>query len=288
MYETTYNLTGKPFRLTPDSHFYFNGKSHKRALSYLLYGVRQGEGFVVISGDVGTGKTTLMGILVDYLTGHNVIVAKIVSTQLEADDLLRVVSAELGLPYDIDSKAVLIKNLERFLHGCRQQNKRVLLIVDEAQNLPPHSVEELRMLSNFQLSGKPLLQTFLLGQSELRRLMRSQGFEQLRQRVIAAYHLEPLDRNGAKEYIEHRLRRVAWNNDPQIDEEVYDGIHEFTRGVPRRINVLCDRLLIHAGLDDKHRIDKDILEAVAGEMRQDELGVIEGARWVFSSGTQPN
>ncbi|MGH8607385.1 MAG: XrtA/PEP-CTERM system-associated ATPase [Gammaproteobacteria bacterium] len=272
MYRSFYHLSAKPFRLTPDPRFYFNARSHKRALAYLLYGVRQGEGFVVISGDVGTGKTTLMGTLAKNLERHNVLTAKIVTTQLDADDLLRVLCAELGLPFERDSKAVLLKTLEEFLRECLYQRKRVILIIDEAQNLPPRSVEELRMLSNFQLANRPMLQTFLLGQRELRQLMRSRGFEQLRQRVMAAYHLEPFSSDETRSYIEHRLRLASWKGDPTFADEVFDGVHRFTNGVPRRINVLCDRLLLFACLDEKHDIKSDTLDAVASEMRQDELG----------------
>jgi general secretion pathway protein A len=285
MYETFYNLKRKPFQLSPDPRFFFNSRGHKRALSYLRYGVKQGEGFIIVTGDVGTGKTTLVTTLMKTLEQENVVAAQVVTTQLQADDMLRMVASAFGLNADRVSKATVLRNLESFFRACTQEGKRVLLIVDEAQGLPKKSIEELRMLSNFQFNGRALLQTFMLGQREFRATMRSEGFEQLRQRVIAAYHLKPLDAAETSGYIQHRLKTAGWNNDPQIDPEVFEEIHAFTGGVPRRINTLCDRLLLFGFLEELHRIDlegfrsvqRDVLEehgATSQELRQVQL---EGA-----------
>ena len=225
MYESFYNFSDKPFRLSPDSRFFFSSQCHKRALSYFLYGLRQGDGFIVITGDVGTGKSTLVSALSSALKDQSITVAKIVSTQVEAEDLLRLTAAAFGISYESNSKASLLTNLESFFYECLYQGKRALLLIDEAQNLPPRSVEELRMLSNFQTGGRSLLQIFLLGQKEFRDIMRSPEFEQLRQRVIAAYHLRPLDPTETRSYIEHRLRFVGWNQDPTFADEVFDDIH---------------------------------------------------------------
>lgn len=271
MYESFYKLTGKPFRLSPDPRFFFSSQSHKRAMSYLLYGVKQGEGFIVITGDVGTGKTTLVGALCALLKDQKVITAKVVTTQLEAEDLLRITAAEFGLPYADVSKGVLLRNIEMFLRDCAHQGRRALLLVDEAQNLPPRSVEELRMLSNFQLGGTPLLQSFLLGQKEFKRIIRSPSFVQLRQRVIAAYHLHPLDTEEIKGYIEHRLSLVNWNKDPLINDDAFPEIHRITEGVPRRINVFCDRLLLYSYLEKLHVIDARIVNQVEGDFQNEDI-----------------
>ena len=272
MYENFYQLRAKPFRLSPDPQFFFNSKGHKRALAYLRYGVKQGEGFIIITGDVGTGKTTLVSTLFKFLEKENVVAAQIVTTQLQADDLIRVVAAAYGLAYQAVSKAELLRSLEDYFRVCAQEGKRVLLVVDEAQGLPPQSVEELRMLSNFQIGGRALLQSFLLGQKEFRVTLRTEGFEQLRQRVIAAYHLEPLGPDEVKDYIEHRLRVSGWTGDPRITDEAYRDIAHFTDGVPRRINTLCDRLLLYGSLEELHTIDRGAVHAVSEDIIEERGG----------------
>lgn len=269
MYESFYKLRDKPFQLSPDPRFFFGSRSHKRAMAYLRYGVNQGEGFIVVTGDIGTGKTTLMRALFADLARENVVAAQLVTTQLEADDMLRMVAASFGLAHEGVSKAALLKNLEVFLTARAREGKRVLLVVDEAQNIPPRSLEELRMLSNFQAGEKALLQSFLLGQEEFRHVLQSDGLEQLRQRVIAAYHLNPLDADETRAYIEHRLRMAGWTGDPAFSEGAYTAIHETTGGIPRRINTFCDRLLLYGFLEEIHTLDEKAVVAVADELRQE-------------------
>jgi len=271
MYESYYHFTDKPFRLSPDPRYFFSSQSHKRALSYLLYGLRQGDGFIIITGDVGTGKSTLLGALAVALKDQNFVVAKIVSTQIEAEDLLRTVAAGFGVSSESDTKASLLIKLESFFRDCMHQGRRALLLIDEAQNLPLRSVEELRMLSNFQIGNKPLLQTFLLGQREFRNIMRSGEFEQLRQRVIAAYHLRPLDPAETRSYIEHRLNFVGWNQDPVLADDIFLEIYQATEGIPRRINVLCDRLLLFGSIEELHYLDRDVVKTVIGELQEEEI-----------------
>jgi putative secretion ATPase (PEP-CTERM system associated) len=272
MYEEYYNLKAKPFRLSPDARFFYGSRGHKRALSYLRYGIRQGEGFIIITGDVGTGKTLLVNTLFQLLPKENIIGTHIVTTQMQADDLLRMVAAGYGLPYQRTSKAALLRSLESYFRACNQEGKRVLLVVDECQGLPRKAIEELRMLSNFQMKGRPLVQSFLLGQREFRATMRSEGFEQLRQRVIAAYHLKPLDSEETRGYVEHRLRLAGWNGDPSFSEDVFAGIYEFTDGVPRRINTLMDRLMLYGYLEELHELNGGSLKSVANDIIEEQGG----------------
>ena len=247
MYEEFYNLSGNPFKLNTDPDFFFNSNTHKRALAYLRYGIKQEEGFIVITGDVGTGKSTLVSRLFQSLDTSNMVVAKIVNTQLGAEDLLRMVAAEFNLEYRDLTKVDLLKSLEDFFVENHLKGFRLLLVIDEAQNLAPKAIEELRMLSNITYNGKQLLQSFLLGQKEFRATMRMQGFEQLRQRVTASYHLRPLDADETKEYIMHRLKVAGWQDNPVFDDEVFDEIHKFTKGIPRKTNLLCDRIFTLCG-----------------------------------------
>ncbi len=269
MYESFYKFSAKPFQLSPDPKFFFGSQGHKRAMSYLRYGLTQGEGFIVITGGVGTGKTTLVRTLFADLAEENIVAAQLVNTHLEAEDTLRMVAASFGLAHEGASKAAILKNLETFLMARAQEGKRVLLVVDEAQNLPPASLEELRMLSNFQAGGRSLLQSFLLGQNEFKNTIRSEGLEQLRQRIIAAFHLEPLGAQETRGYIEHRMRLVGWQGDPAISDDAHQAIFNITGGVPRRINNFCDRLLLYGYLEELHTLEAGHVQEVANELKQE-------------------
>jgi general secretion pathway protein A len=271
MYESYYGLNGKPFQLNPDPEFFFASRGHARAYAYLQYGLHQSEGFIVITGDIGAGKTTLVRSLVKRLDPEKVVAAQLVSTQLDAEDLLKSVATAFGVPARTPDKAQLLAHLEAFLVGLVPQHKRAVLIVDEAQNLTQRAVEELRMLSNFQLGDRALLQSFLIGQPELRQVMRSAEMQQLRQRVIASYHLGPMDRPETEAYVEHRLKHVGWKGDPRFDPAAFDAIHATAMGIPRRINLLCNRVMLAGYLGEKHAIAAADVRTVANEMRQ-ELG----------------
>jgi putative secretion ATPase (PEP-CTERM system associated) len=269
MYENYYGLSAKPFRLRPDPHFFYGSKGHKRAMAYLDYGLSQGEGFIVITGEVGAGKTTLVRNLLNNLPSEQIMAAHIVNTNLDSDDTLRMVVSAFGLPYEGASKPDLLTRLEQFLRAADQQGKRALLIVDEAQNLNARTVEELRMLSNFQTDDKSLLQTFLLGQPEFRTTLHSATMLQLRQRVIASYHLGPMDAAESREYIEHRLRTVGWAGDPAFSDGAYAAIYAYTGGIPRKTNTLCDRLLLMGYLEEMHAFTEDDVQVVVQDIDEE-------------------
>lgn len=266
MYTQHFGLSGKPFRLSPDASFFFPSKEHNRALAFLDYGIEQADGFIVITGDVGTGKTTILQTLLERLDAKKIRVASVATTQLGHDDMLELLATNLGIKEPSGRKALLLNGIESLLLKEYRAGKRVVLILDEAQNLSPKAVEELRMLSNFQADGQPLLQIFLVGQSELRATLLSPGFEQLRQRVIATYHLNPLDEDETRNYVEHRLHHVGWADDPEITDEAFYGIFDAADGVPRRVNNLCDRLFLYAFLEDLHVIDDEVVKIVAEEI----------------------
>jgi len=269
MYETYYGFSAKPFRLRPDPHFFYGSKGHKRAMAYLDYGLSQGEGFIVITGEVGAGKTTLVRNLLNNLPSEQIIAAHIVNTHLDSDDTLRMVVSAFGLEYENVSKADLLTRLERFLRACDQEGRRALLIVDEAQNLTARTVEELRMLSNFQTDDRSLLQTFLLGQPEFRITLHSVGMQQLRQRVIASYHLGPMDAAETRAYIEHRLATVGWNGDPSFTSGAHAAVHAYTGGIPRKTNTLCDRLLLMGYLEELHAFTETDVDTVIRDIDEE-------------------
>ncbi|NNE83539.1 MAG: AAA family ATPase [Alphaproteobacteria bacterium] len=271
MYEDFYKLSGRPFLISPDYRFYFDARPHKKALAYLTYAIDQGEGFVVITGDIGTGKTTLIDYILSTFVGRNLVAAKVVSTQLDADNMLRAVAEKFNVSQEGADKATVLKRIENFLADNHRMAKPVILFIDEAQNLSRAALEELRMLSNFQLGNRPLLQTYLVGQPEFRNTLASKDMEQLRQRVITSCHLGPLDAEETQAYIEYRLKRVEWLDDPIFTEEAFQLIYEVSGGVPRRINIFCDRLLLTGFIERTHEIDADLIHEVLSGMSEEGL-----------------
>ncbi|MEK7342392.1 MAG: XrtA/PEP-CTERM system-associated ATPase [Pseudomonadota bacterium] len=269
MYDQFYGLQGRPFQLTPDPTYYFESATHRKALSYLGYGLAQGEGFIVITGDIGAGKTTLVGHLMQTIDPARLTAVKIVSTQVEGDDMLRLAAQSFGLATDAQPKAAILRQIEGFLHAQARAGRRTLLIVDEAQNLPVSAIEELRMLSNFQLGGQSLLQIFLLGQPEFRDLVKSPELEQLRQRVIATHHLEPMLAAEVEPYILHRLGIAGWTGNPAFTPGAFDALYAATNGVPRRLNALASRVLLLGAIEQLHVIDAEVVGAVVADMGLD-------------------
>jgi general secretion pathway protein A len=267
MYDQFYGLTGRPFQLTPDPQYYFESATHRKALSYLGYGLAQGEGFIVITGEVGAGKSTLVSHLMQSVDKARLTAATIVTSQLDGLDMVHMAAESFGIDTRGLDKASTLKGIENFLHAEARTGRRCLLVVDEAQNLSIDALEELRMLSNFQLGSSALLQIFLLGQPEFRDLVRDAAeLEQLRQRVIATHHLEPMEANEVEPYIVHRLSCAGWNGRPQVTAEAYAALYAETGGVPRKLNTLMNRVMLMGAVEQVDVLDGALVEAVIADM----------------------
>ncbi len=271
MYEAYFKFTAPPFQLVPDARYFFASSKHKRALACLKFGLSHGEGFVIVTGDVGAGKTTLIGHLLATLPQAKYVPATVVSTQVVADDLLHLIADSFGLVHEGATKSVVLKRLQTHFEGLAMREAMPLIIVDEAQNLPMESLEELRMLSNFRFGHRSSLMTILIGQPQFHDKMAHPDLLQLRQRVVASYHLGPLAPEETSHYIQHRLTRAGWNGMPQLAEGVYAAVHKATAGVPRLINLLFSRTLLHIYLEERRDISAQDVELVAEDMRT-ELG----------------
>jgi general secretion pathway protein A len=270
MFDDFYGLTGRPFQLTPDPAFYFESLTHRKALSYLGYGLAQGEGFIIITGEVGAGKSTLVAHLMSTIDPARLTAGQVVTSKLDGEELVHVVAQSFGLPVEGHDKASALGAIEGFLHDEARAGRRCLLIVDESQNLTVGALEELRMLSNFQLGAHPLLQTLLLGQPEFREtLLGHPELDQLRQRVIATHHLEAMEAGEVRAYVEHRLKCVGWQGNPTFEDRLFDDLHAATSGVPRRINQILNRLLLLGAVERRNHIDAVLLAKVVGEFERD-------------------
>jgi len=270
VYDKFYRLSGIPFLLTPDTRFFFGSTGHSRAISHLVYGLAQEEGFIVITGEVGAGKTTLVEQLWSQLDRNTYVIARVVTTQVSGDDLLRLAMANFGLGETPGTdKATLLRRFEHMVRDQRRAGRRCLLVVDEVQNLSLAALEELRMLSNITVDGRASVQTILLGQPQFRPILASRDVEQLRQRVLASYHLGPLSEAETRLYIEHRLKMVGWEGDPHWEEEAFAAVHRHTGGIPRRINTLCSRVLLYGSIEEAHTVSGAMVDTTAAELDQD-------------------
>jgi general secretion pathway protein A len=270
MYDTYYQLTGRPFQLTPDPEFYFESGTHRKALSYLGYGLAQGEGFIVITGAVGAGKSTLAAHLLATIDRQRLTAGQIVTSRLDGGELVHMAARAFGIAVAGHDKASALALIEVFLHEEARAGRRCLLVVDETQNLSIEALEELRMLSNFQLGAHPLLQILLLGQPEFRDVLQnSPRLEQLRQRVIATHHLDAMEPAEVGPYVLHRLACVGWNGNPAFDQAVWADLARATGCLPRRINQVVGRLLLMGAVEQKSRIEPALLAEVLADLERD-------------------
>ena len=285
MYEAFYQLSADPFRLSPDPGFCFQHRTYRKAMAYMLHALHRAEGFIMITGRPGTGKTTLINDLIQTLKPDQAVVAKIVSTQLTAEDLLNLVAYAFNLDPGGGGKAKVLVQVKRFLEQQYQHGRRPLLIVDEAQDMGEEALEELRLLTNLLVGNHQLLQVFLIGQEQLRDTVNTPSLEQLNQRLIAATLLDPLDADDTRAYMKHRLRCVNWKGDPLLSTETFAMIQRYSQGIPRRINQICSRLFLHGSVEEKHRLGLADLKMVIGELQQelllpmDKAGINEALPW---------
>jgi len=263
MYEKHFQLRERPFALSPDPEYLYPSKVHQEALSYLRYGIEGHAGFVMITGEIGSGKTTMLQSLLRRVD-QKTTVARIVNTMLEPHELLEAIVLDFGLDATGKSKPALLHALAEFLVRQRQAGRLTLLVIDEGQNLSFAALEEVRMLSNLETEKSKLIQIVMVGQPELREKLRLPQLEQLRQRITVSYHLQPLDVEETARYINHRLKRAAIGAPLEFPEDVTRLIHQRSRGVPRIINVIADAALLFAYGIDRRTVDVSVtMEALA-------------------------
>lgn len=250
MYLSYYNLKEKPFQISTDPKFLWLGEKHKEALAILRYGIIDNKGFLLLTGDVGTGKTTLINALLNSL-GEETIVAKVFDPGLETLDFFNFVANSFGMERKFESKGEFLIHLDHFLHKAYFENKKVLLIIDEAQRLKPELLEEIRLLSNIEKQKNKLLNIFFVGQNEINEILSRTENRALRQRITLNHDIDPLTENETEEYIRYRLR-VAGCESQIFDSEAFHEIFSFSRGYPRLINIICDLALLSGYVKEKN------------------------------------
>lgn len=265
MYESYFNLRAKPFDLLPDPRFIFLSTSHKKALTYLDYGIRERSGFILLTGEVGSGKTTLIR---DLLAKHyeRAVLSKVFNTRVTSEQLVAMINDDFGLATQGKDKVTLIHDLNGFLVEQYALGNQPILIIDEAQNLAPDLLEEVRMLSNLEASDSKLLQIILVGQPELRATLSSPELRQLRQRININCHLQALNREEVEQYIRHRLDVAGNAAAVDFSPEALDAVYRYSRGIPRLINIICDFLMLSAFADETNRISLDMVQDVVGDL----------------------
>jgi type II secretory pathway predicted ATPase ExeA len=282
MYESFYQLAANPFRLAPDPNFCFTHSGYKRAREYLEYALAQGEGFVMVTGRPGTGKTMLAETFLQEIDVSRVVAKRITASNYSADDLLRSVAYAYGIDAANVDKATLRHQIQHYFLDHEQAGRRVLLIIDEAQALQHSALEELRILADLQTQSRLMLQLFLIGQESLQDLMRTPDMEQFQQRVIANYHLVPLNLIDARAYIEFRLIQAGWNGDPAFTSNAVLSIYQLSRGIPRHINKICNRLMLLGYGKGAHTLDIGDVTAISEEMRDELLAPMGSSSTLFT------
>lgn len=265
MYEAFFNLTQKPFDLLPDPDFLFMSSSHKRALSYLDYGIRERVGFILLTGEVGSGKTTIIRNLIKKNLS-NVVLSKIFNTRVDSEQLIAMINDDFGLPVQNKDKISLLRDLNAFLIEQFVKGNQPVLIIDEAQNLDQDLLEEIRMLSNLETDNAKLLQIILVGQPELRKTLASSSLVQLRQRISINCQILPLSRCEIELYILHRLEKAGDREAVSFTQETIDIIFTYSRGIPRLINIICDFILLAAFSEETRIIDAALVKDIIGDL----------------------
>lgn len=265
MYESFFNLKQKPFDLLPNPDFLFMSSAHKRAMSYLDYGIKERAGFILLTGEVGSGKTTIIRNLIRKNL-DNVLLSKVFNTRVDSEQLLAMINDDFGLPVQNKDKITLLRELNAFLIDQFLQGRQPVLIIDEAQNLGYELLEEVRMLSNLETDDAKLLQIILVGQPELRRTLASPDLVQLRQRISISCHIQPLSPNETEQYILHRLETAGDRNAVRFSQETINIIYTYSRGVPRLINIICDFVLLAAYAEEKTDIDVAMVQEIIGDL----------------------
>jgi len=265
MYRKFYGLREKPFEITPDPRFLYLSENHKEALAYLTYAVRERKGFTVITGEVGTGKTTLVQTLLSRLDG-NTRTAYLFNPKLGSTDFLHYICEDLGIKGQKRSKGQYLASLHNFLMSCYARNENVVLIIDEAHTLDPKLLEEVRLLTNLETPKSKLLQVVLMGQPELNEILNCPQFRQLKQRISLRYHMQPLNKEETREYIKKRMR-MAGTVDPDIfTPKAVKVIYKYSKGIPRLINIVCDNALLAGYAADQKVIGKSIVREVINHL----------------------
>jgi len=271
MYESFYGLKEKPFNLTPDPDYLYMSPGHENVYNHLEYAIRESKGFVVVSGEVGAGKTTLINYLLRKIP-QAIHVGIINNTLVQPQELLRMICQEFDLEINHDEKTVLLTRFYNYLLERYSKRERVILIIDEAQNLPEKSLEEIRMLSNLESEKDHLIQMILVGQPQLKEKLRRKSLEQFVQRVTVYCHLNALDRAQVDHYIRHRLSVAGAQNPDIFDPEARDAIFKHSFGIPRLINILCDSALVYGYADDVKMIGRELIDTVAQARNLGERG----------------
>jgi len=262
MYEKYYGFNDKPFNLTPDSKFFYASAKHEEALNCLLLAISERNGFVVITGEIGSGKTTVCRTLLNKLDPTTK-VALVLNTHIGKKELITTILEDLNIEYRSTSKTHLISALNKYLLKQASDDVNVVLIIDEAQNLTPSVIEEIRMLSNLETEKEKLIQIILMGQPELKKKLAMPRLEQFRQRVVFQYHLDPLTKEETKEYIKHRLKKAGNNEANIFTDDAIEEVYKYSKGVPRLINLICHNALISGLVAEARSINKEIvLEAI--------------------------
>ena len=265
MYEAFFNLTQKPFDLLPDPDFLFMSSSHKKALSYLDYGIRERVGFILLTGEVGSGKTTIIRNLIKKnLT--NVVLSKVFNTRVDSEQLIAMINDDFGLSIRNKDKITLLSDLNTFLIEQFVKGNLPVLIIDEAQNLDHDLLEEIRMLSNLETDNAKLLQIILVGQPELRKTLAAANLVQLRQRISINCHIQPLGQSEIESYILHRLEKAGDREAASFSPETINIIFTYSRGIPRLINILCDFILLAAFAEETRIIDAAMVQDIIGDL----------------------